>query len=245
MAVTGSTLTVLATDLLASVDSYNANDLDYTVVGSQGNQAMRAINQALQKIYSILKRNNLLEKEAVNSALSTTANQDYVDITGITDLDDIQNIYDASNNINLKKIEFDEYRRMSPDPSETTGNPTHYALRGTGRIYLYPRPDAVYTLNIFYMAFASNLTTGSSTTSLPSKLDYWLLAEARVFWQLIEDASDQSKLGSYRTVAQECREVALEDLSSEYDLVEESDSHWDQTQPQSNEFPRFDSPVGS
>ena len=243
MSVTGTTASTLIAELLSSVDSYNSGDVsDVTTVGTQGYQALLALNQGLQKIYSILKEYNILDKEAVNATLATTASQDYVDITGITDLDDIESIYEASNDITLKRITFAEYRRLANDPSETTGNPTHYVVRGTDRILLYPRPDAIYTLSIWYKFFKTKMSATSSTTGVPAKFDAWIVAEARVFWQLAEDASDTAKVSSFKAIADEMREVSERDLASEFDLSEESESHWGDG---GQSFPRFDSPVGS
>lgn len=243
MAYTGSTLATLRDELLLSLDVYNANDLDETIAGSQGNQARRCLNKALQKIYSKVKRFNILQKEAVDSTITTTASQEYVDISGISDLDDVENIYEASNDVNLKEVSFDTYRQMAPDPSEATGNPVKFARRGKNRLYLFPTPDAVYTLNIFYLRTQSNLSGTSDTTGLDSKLDYWIVAEASVFWQLMEDAGDTGKLSALRQIAADCEESAMEDLATEYGIADEVDSHWGHFSE--IRAPRFDSPVGS
>lgn len=239
---TGSTLTVLATDLLSDLDLYNANDLSFSTVGTSGYQAMKALNKALQKLYSKMQDTYLLKTIPVNSTKSTTADQDYVDISSITALAEIENIYEASNDLNLEKISFEEYRRRAADPSSSTGNPLAYARRDT-YLYIYPRPDAVYTLNIYHTKIVTDLATGADTSAIPSRYNYLILDWAKVEWQVMQDASDTARIAAYQAQADRSWEIAWEDIQSKFAVYEESDSYWDQgNQPQ---FPPFDSPVGS
>ena len=162
----GSTLTTLRKEFLLSIDQYNANDL--TGDGSAGDRAVSCINQALQKIYSMIKDTRYLQAYPSNS-ISTTASQQYVNLSGISDLDEVEMVVDRSNNIVLKKVPFWKLREMNIDPSETSGNPVFYA-RIFDRLYFSPTPDSAITLHITYRKLIADLSGDNDQAALPSMI---------------------------------------------------------------------------
>jgi len=94
----GSTLTTLQKEFLLNIDSYNANDLSGD--GSSGDMATKCINKALQKIYSVIKDNELMQAYPSTSLVSTSG-VDYIALSAISDLDEIASIRDTANTYKL------------------------------------------------------------------------------------------------------------------------------------------------
>lgn len=236
---TGSTLTVLQKKLLLSVDNYNAGDLSGD--GSAGDQATRALNQALQKIYSMIKDSRYVQAYPDTTSLASVAGTDYIALSGITDLDAIIAITDPTNQYKLTQIPFWKYRMWSPDPSQSTGTPTHYA-RIFDRIYLYPRPDAAVDYTVDYQRTYADLSSGSDQAAIPAKYDYWIIAEAALHWQRMKDPADLATMQTYKLMVDEAREAAEKDIYGDFDQEKVAESHWDHYEAT---HLRFDSPVGS
>ena len=239
-ATTGSTLTVLRKEFLLSIDQYNSDDL--TGDGSSGDQARRALNQALNFIYSKIKGSNIMQSNP-STGLASTADQDYIELSAIGDLDNITNLTDPTNQFKLIEIPFWKYRAMAPDPSQATGTPRWYA-RLFNRIYLTPRPDSVITYTADYNKVVADLSADSDQALIPAKLNYWIYAEANVFWQIMEDKTDVQAVQVLRNFAEEIRTTAMEDIQAEPDMARVSESHWPTNdEPRNRSF--FDSPIGS
>lgn len=227
--VTGSSLSTLRTNFLISkADMYDANDL--TGTASAGDRADRCINQALQKIYSMVSDTRYLE--ANPGSLSSVADQEYIELSGISDLRQIKSIVEATNDLKLVRIPFWQYRIWSPDPSNVTGTPTHYA-RLFNRIYLFPRPTSAITYTVDYEKTISDLSSDSDQAGVPAKYNYWILAEAHYFWQLMIDPSDTAAMSVIIAAASDAREQALRDIYAEYEGELVSESRWgvDDTEP--------------
>lgn len=204
----GSTLTLLRKQFLIQIDNYNANDL--TGDGSSGDLATKSINKALQKIYSIVKDEKFMEAYP-STLLASTANQDYISLSAIADLDDILSITDTSNLYKLKYIPFWKYREWSPDPSVVTGMPTHYT-KLFDRIYLYPRPTTVITYTTDFVKSYAELSNDVDVALLPSKYNYWIYAEAEVEWYKMQDPYNIPQI--VITERQRCYDIALADIMS-------------------------------
>lgn len=215
----GSTLTVLQKSLLLALDNYNANDL--TGDGSSGDQATRSINKALQKIYSMLKNNRYLQAYG-SSALSSTADQAYIELSGISDLDEITAMKDATNNVTLQYIEPWKYFQTS-DPAEITGVPFQYT-RIFNRAYLRPTPTAVINYVTEYRKTYADLSAGGDVALIPSKYNYWILAEAAVEWYAMQDAYNVPQI----VLAERDRnkDIAMGDLMSDFNKIIVADNHF-------------------
>lgn len=216
----GSTLVTLRRDFLIQIDNYNANDL--TGDGSSGDLANKCINKALQKIYSIIKDSKIMEAYP-STSLSSTASQDYIDLSGISTLDEILSITDASNVYKLTFIPFYKYREWAPDPSIVTGVPTHYT-RLYNRIYLYPRPTAVINYTIDFVKLYAELSADSDQALLPSKYNYWIYAEAEVEWYKMQDPYNIP--GIVLDERKRCEKIATEDIYSSFNENIVSETIW-------------------
>lgn len=229
----GSTLTVLQKSVLLGLDNYNPNDL--TGDGSSGDQATRSINKALQKIYSLIKDSKFMQAYG-STSLASVASQDYIALSAISDLDEVVSVLDTSNNITLQYIEPWKYFQ-TPNPANVTGVPFQYT-RIFNRIYLRPRPTAVITYTTQYRKTYADLSAGSDVALIPSKYNYWILAEAMVEWKIMEDPNAVPAI--LLSERDKVRDIAMMDILSEYNKVIVSDSHWG-----SNDFNwrGFESPI--
>ncbi len=209
---TGTTLTNLRTRFLKLIDNYNANDL--TGTNSSGEVADLCLNDALQLIYAQIKDSRYMQAYS-STGLASTANQSYIELSGITDVDNISSMKDTTNNITLKEIPTHQYFTQVPDAADQTGTPSQYC-RIFNRIYLNPRPTAVITYTTEYVKTYTRLASDSDTALIPTKYDDWIYKEAR--------------------------EIYINDVMSNFDLVSVSRSHWNDSEP--NAYP-YDSPIGS
>ena len=232
----GTTLTNLRTRFLKLLDNYNANDL--TGTNSSGEVADLCLNDALQLIYAQIKDSKYMK--ANPSTLTGTANQEYIELSGISDLDEVFCIRDTTNNITLKAIPFWLYRLQVPDPSELTGTPYRYA-RLFNRIYLTPRMTSGLTYQVDYVKNFARLSSDSDQALIPSKYDDWIYKEARVIWFQMEEPDNVAKNELAIKLRDDAREIYINDVMSEFDLISEAKSHWDDE----SSFPPYDSPIGS
>jgi len=83
----------------------------------------------------------------------------------------IRDVYDRTNNRRLTNITPRTYIDYT-DRADTSkeGQPTEW-MRQNNLIYLYPTPDAVYTMNIWYRQIPAVLSSDSSTTVIGSEWD--------------------------------------------------------------------------
>lgn len=232
----GSTLTQLRTRFLKVLDNYNANDL--TGTNSSGEIADLCINDALQLIYSQIKDSKYMQ--SYSSTLSSTANQAYIELSGISDLDEVASMKDTTNNITLLCIPAHEYFSMVPDPADQTGTPSRYC-RIFNRVYLTPRPVAVIAYTTEYVKNYARLTSDSDVALIPSKYDDWIYKESRVLWLMMEDISNSVSIEAAKSERDEAREIYINDIMSNFDLASVSRSHWNDNEINSYPYTR---PVG-
>ncbi len=237
----GSQMSTLRENFLLSIDNYNADDL--TGTNSAGDQAVRAINQGLQLIYSLIKDSHYMQSNP-STSLASTSGQDFINLSGISDIDEILSLTETVNDVKLTKISFWRYRSANPDPSNATGVPTHYA-RLFDRIYLFPRPDSAITYVADYHKRIDDLSSTTDRAGVPSKFNYWIFAEARVFWQIMEDRTDVASLNMLQAHAERIRATALNDVFAEFDMSLGSDAHFLTDEEIVPRVRRFDSPIGS
>jgi len=236
-ATDGDTLTNLQKEFLLSIDNYNADDL--TGDGSAGDQATRVINQALQKIYGMISDSTWMQSNP--STLASVADQEYIELSGISDIDHVTSIRDTTNDQTLVRIPLWKYRQMVPDPSANTGTPSAYT-RLFNRLYLTPRPTSAITYQVDYRKNVSNLSSGSDKAAIPIKFNYWIIAEAHLFWQRMVDPADTATMNSLVALATDARTTALRDIYANFDEAHVSESRWYDMGDGFNA--KFDSPVG-
>ena len=214
---THSTAEELVRKLLQSMDQFNADDMalpnvTYPNRDTSGARALNAINLALPEMYTLIKDSRYMEAFP-STALSSTAGVDYIPLDAEAFLDEIESITDTTNNYKLNRRDWTWYKQTYPDPSEASGNPTDY-VRRNDRIYLGPRPTSVINYTIDFRKFTGDLFNKGDMPLLPTPYDFWIIAEARVRWHMMEDISSVPALAiSERNTA---RENALNSIFSGY-----------------------------
>lgn len=189
---------------LKLIDQYNSND---TGTNSSDEIAGICINKGLQTIYSLLKASRYLQYYA-STALSSTADQAYIELSGISDLDEIVAVKDTTNDITLIGISPERYFREVPDASAQTGTSYRYC-RIFNRIYLDPRPTGVINYTVEYLRVYPELVANGDAALLPPKFDDWIYKEARVQWAMMEDAQKVPPI--YIRERDDAREIYMAD----------------------------------
>lgn len=216
----GSTLTVLRTKFLKMIDNWNSNDL--TGTNSSGEIADLCINDGLQLIYSQLKDSKYMEAYA--STLSSVGGQSYINISGISDADEIRAIKDTTNNWKLLRITAEQYFRESPNPAVITGVPYRYC-RIFNRVYLDPQPVTAQTYTVEYVKNYGRLASDSDQALIDSRYDDWIMKEAHCIWMKMEDPASTA-LSFLVNERNEAREIYRNDIMSGFDLSIVADSHF-------------------
>src|SRR3990167_1683402 len=135
----GSTLTVLRKTFLIVLDEWRTpSGTDLTGDASLGDVATKCLNKALQKIYSLLKSSKYLSAYSSTNLVSVSG-QDFIELTGIADLDEIVAMKDTVRNYALTFITNEDYFNHVPNPANDQGPPDFYT-RIKNRVYLTPRP---------------------------------------------------------------------------------------------------------
>ena len=207
----------LIVKLLFALDSYNATDLTLstptTPSETSGERARLCINSALQMMYDLIKDSKYLAAFPT-TALSSEDNIDFIQLDEVTQLDDIEAILDTTNNFKLIRKSWQWYRHNFPDPSTSTGTPKWY-IRRENRIYLAPRPSGPLTYTIDFRKFTEDLKKNADLPLLPTRYDYWIVAEAKVKWAEMEDPASVPEL--FISERNDQRVTAMASIFSGYD----------------------------
>ena len=113
----------------------------------------------------------------VSTALSTSDGVAYVSVP--TDCASVTEVFDDTSNVRLDWIPFSEYlSKTDRDTAAAEAAPTYWNRSG-GYIYLYPTPDATYSLTTYYRKRPATLT-GTDVTAIGQEWDDIIL-ELAVF----------------------------------------------------------------
>ena len=224
--LTHSTLTQLIVKFAMSFDGYNSSDLSIstpsTVVDTTGERARVCINLALHQIYSLIKDSKYLEAYPV-STLSSSPNQDFINLDPEAFLDDIESVSDETNQYSLEQKSWSWYKRNVPDPAQVTGDPLYYIRRGD-RVYLTPRPTSTINYTISFRKLTVDLKLGGDMSLLPVQYDTWIIAESIVKWYVMEDPSSVPAL--VISERDDTRAAGLASVNTSFDRVMQSGSHF-------------------
>ena len=214
----------LIVKLLVAIDSYNSADLSIstptTTVDTLGERARHAINNALQLMYDLIKDSKYMDAFPT-TALVSEALVDFIQLDEVTKLDDIESILDTTNNFKLIRKSWSWYRHNFPDPSTSTGIPKWY-IRRENRIYLAPRPSGPLTYTTDFRKLTDDLKKNGDLPLIPTRYDYWIVAEAKVKWAEMEDPSAVPAL--YISERDDQRQTALSSIFSGYDQASQMGS---------------------
>lgn len=218
----GSTFLTLKTNFLKQLDNYNGNDL--TGTNSSGELAGLYLNHAMQTIYATIKASNDMESYS-STSLASVADQAYINLSGISDLDEIRAIKDTTNQWKLQPMTADWYFRNVPDPSSVTGTPHQYC-RIFNRIYLNPRPTSVITYTTEYIKTYPELSADGDQALIPTKYDRWIYAEAWVLWLIGEDPNATAAIQIAQKERERVESKFLNDMFSDFDRIPQGASHF-------------------
>ncbi len=104
------------------------------------------------------------------STMPTVEDQHSYDLPDDIDTNKINSIYDRTNNWTYVFISYDEFVRLVPNPSNSTGSARWYTLYAT-TLRLYPVPSSVYTLFMDYVKTISLIADASVAIDIPAKYD--------------------------------------------------------------------------
>lgn len=116
--------------------------------------------------------------EVSDATQSTTAGTAYVNVP--SDALIIRGVWDSTNDRILDNISWQEY--ISYTGRTTTSSrskPTEWVRQGT-YIYLYPTPDATYSLTIYYRKVPASLSASAEVTLIGTEWDEAILLLARI-----------------------------------------------------------------
>lgn len=93
------------------------------------------------------------------------------DYTLNTDVISVRSVVDVTNSVTVRRLAIENFLRLDPT---TTGPPERWARAG-GLLYLWPTPDAVYSIEVGYNKEPTRLSAGTNTTVLPGAFDQAIL----------------------------------------------------------------------
>lgn len=100
--------------------------------------------------------------------------------TDLLRLDNVQYTDASGNTYMLDRRDWGELRERQTRPTSLTGLPSRWAWRNQS-LYLYPTPNAAYTVTLWYVKSYAALTTGQSNDWTES-LEAQSLIESRATW---------------------------------------------------------------
>ena len=125
--------------------------------------------------------------------ISTVA--DTKSYTHATTVQSIRGVIDTTNKRSLRRTSIENYFRYDPD---VTGQPEIWAREG-GLLYVWPVPDAIYSLDILHQAIPAVLSVDTGQTVLNSIWDQAILLLAAKSATMI--AGDIEKTEAYLQLA--------------------------------------------
>ena len=114
----------------------------------------------------------------VSTTASTSAGVAYVSVP--SDALIIRGVWDSTNDRTLDNISWQEYISYTGRATTSSRNkPTEWIRQGT-YIYLYPTPDATYSLTIYYRKVPASLSALADVTLIGTEWDEAILLLARI-----------------------------------------------------------------
>jgi hypothetical protein len=101
----------------------------------------------------------------------TVIDQHSYDLPSDIDSNKILSVYDRTADRTLIFKPYDEFVRLVPDPSSSTGSAYWYTLFAK-TLRLYPIPASVYTVFMDYVKTITDLADDANTPDIPSKYDH-------------------------------------------------------------------------
>jgi hypothetical protein len=147
-----------------------------------------------------IKRSLYFPELETDADKTTTASVAYV--AKPTDCLNVIEIYDTTNNTLLNWMSWSDYVSRT-DRTVNTGKPILWTRRGDS-IYVYPTPDATYTLKVYYRKIPAVLT-GAAVTAIGQEWDDIILDMADYNARMWAGEYDKAKI---------MKEAALERIAT-------------------------------
>lgn len=151
---------------------------DYNIVDTDlNNLLIIGINFALKRIKQWFMDEGLFDEIGAHDTISTTANQEYVDIaTETIDFDQPIKLTERVNDSSIDIIPFDKYRELYPDPTADKATTPEVAAFFANRLYLGPTPSvSTTTLYLDYIKLITKVVAGG-TLPFEDKYDELVMA---------------------------------------------------------------------
>ncbi len=153
------------------------------------NQAYRYVS-TLEKI-SETKRHVFIPDLETSTSSNTSDGVAY--IADPADVITVREVYDATNNKRLDWISWPEYVGKTDKATAANENkPTFWHWRG-GNIYLYPTPDASYSMTVYYKKLPAELT-GTAATVLGQEWDDIIVELACYYGRMWTNEYDRAEV---------------------------------------------------
>jgi len=135
---------------------------------------------------------------------------------GSWDLDSAFLDFAQSTYRHLKHIDYEHWRQVYRNGTQTSSRPTTFAVRPDNAILLHPVPDAAYSLNIEYYAAPTRLAANTDTSAIPERYEQAIIALAKSKFAEEEGSPVllQNALQEYGFWAEEMKKRELPDQMS-------------------------------
>ena len=127
-------------------------------------------------IWGIKRRLYFPELEASDTTQSTVDGTAYISVP--TDCLVVREIYDRTNNRRLDWIPWTEYIKKTDKSDTSSENEPLKWIRSGGYLFLYPTPDAVYAMTVYYKKRPADLSGASDVTVIGKEWDDIILEVA-------------------------------------------------------------------
>jgi hypothetical protein len=189
---TGAILTAIAQET-SKVSSPSTN-LTTSMDATTRARLLNAVNRRYRRSLSKPGRQRLRE--------TTTTFPSVIDqaLYTVSSVAKVNRIWETTNNRRLLPMTIDQYRTLDPDPSESTGTPSHFVYAGfnSSRVwqcYLWPTPSAVITYTCDVTSAITDLLLDADVPVLPDDFhDILVLAGLEEEYRRLDDP----RLGAVR-----------------------------------------------
>ncbi len=191
---TGAILTAIATET-GKVSAPAANTTT-TMDATTRARLLNAVNRRYRRVMSFPGAQHLREGTAsLGPTVAGTA------LYAVASVAKVNRIWETTNNVRLQPMTLEQYRTLDPDPSETTGTPTHFVWAGIDssrqwQAYLWPTPDAVITYTCDVTVAVTDLSIDADVPRMPDDFhDILVLAGLVEEYRRLDDTRAAFVLG--------------------------------------------------
>jgi hypothetical protein len=171
---------------------------------------LRYINQS----YLELASRNHFDQLSASSTITTASGTATYELS-VSNVLNINDLEDDTNNIKLHPMNEDQYRKFTQgNASSITGTPVYWFIDGVGsnnryNITFFPTPAGTYTINVYYTQSPDELVTSPAATSpvIPEPWDDSIIHRAvSRGWRMLNELETA---GSWLSLARQNDRAAL------------------------------------